>query len=921
MKEKLGVPYEGFASYSRGIAAECAVLIKNDNQFLPLQKDEKVAVFGRCQIEYYRSGTGSGGAVNVAYTTNLIDSLEARNHVIVDTTLVQAYRTWLEANPFDNGGGGWAMEPWSQKEMPLTDKQVQSARAKSDKALVVIGRTAGEDKDNLAAEGSYYLTEAEEAMLAAVTSRFDQVGVILNVSNIIDMSWAEKYPITSILYAWHGGMEGGNAVVDVILGDTTPSGKLPDTIARTVADYSSTPNHGGDKQNSYQEDIYVGYRYFETFAPEKVHYPFGYGLSYTTFAITDVSAQIVRDFEAGMGGKIQLQATVTNTGTVYTGREVVQIYVEAPQGKLGKAKKVLVAFAKTKALKPGESQSLEMTVDAYTLASYDECGKSGYASAYVLEAGNYIFHIGNSVRTEQQVPFQLYIKSTYVVEQLEQVMAPTQSFERMLPGEQRADGSYMLTYEAVPTSQVDNAVRISTRLPKTWDITGNQGIKLQDVKAGKHTMEAFVAQLTKEELAIIVRGEGMSHPDVTPGTASAFGGVTKELRDMGIPLMCTADGPSGIRMESGLKATQIPIGTALAASWDISSVEALYVMTGKELERNCIDFLLGPGLNIHRHPLNGRNFEYYSEDPLLTGLMASSAVKGIAKGGACGTLKHFACNSQETYRHDIDAVVSERAIREIYLRGFEIAVKQGGAKSIMTAYNPINGIWTASNYDLNTTVLRKEWGYTGFVMTDWWAKMNDPITGGVAARNNMKAMVQSQNDVYMVIGNYGAAINEYEDDLLAAVEKGTLTIGELQRCATNICRVALETQALERDFYLFGEPQFFEAKGEGVATAVYKESVCELATPDNATVTFESAVEGIVQVDVTYKSIAKELAQSTCNIFLNDELMTTIQIATTKGELKARKLSEIKLEKGTYTLRLECFDNWLKVESVILTQV
>ncbi|MGL4372908.1 MAG: glycoside hydrolase family 3 protein, partial [Turicibacter sp.] len=324
-------------------------------------------------------------------------------------------------------------------------------------------------------------------------------------------------------------------------------------------------------------------------------------------------------------------------------------------------------------------------------------------------------------------------------------------------------------------------------------------IKLQDVKKGLASLEDFVAQLSNEELATIVRGEGMSSPKVTPGTAAAFGGVSHPLLAYGIPVACAADGPSGIRMDSGHKATQVPIGTLLACSWNLELVEDLYTFEGRELVSNQIDTLLGPGINIHRHPLNGRNFEYFSEDPLITGRFAAAVTSGIKTGGSCATVKHFACNDQEAARVDVDSVVSERALREIHLKGFEMAVKDGGAVSIMTSYNPINGHWAASNYDLNTTILRGEWDYSGIVMTDWWAKMNHPMTAGAAGKEYTSYMVRAQNDLYMVVENNGAQSNVANDDTKEALANGSLTVGELQRCAMNICRFVMNALVFDRE--------------------------------------------------------------------------------------------------------------------------
>ena len=319
-------PIPELAQLSRRAAAEGAVLLKNDRHVLPLKSGDRVSIFGRIQINYYRSGTGSGGSVHVEYTTNLLDGLRNKPSITVNETLAKIYEDWIEENPFDNGGGGWAAEPWHQKEMLLTDEIVRQARSESDKAIIVIGRTAGEDKDNHPGPGSYQLTDEEKQMIQKVTEQFEDTIVILNVSNIIDMSWLEdesyKHPIAACIYAWQGGQEGGNAIADVLVGDVTPSGKLVDTIAYSIDDYPSTANYGNTDKNFYQEDIYVGYRYFETFKPESVHFEFGFGLSYTTFDINVLSTKTISLDNAQL---IEIDVKVTNTGN-YKGKEVVQVY-------------------------------------------------------------------------------------------------------------------------------------------------------------------------------------------------------------------------------------------------------------------------------------------------------------------------------------------------------------------------------------------------------------------------------------------------------------------------------------------------------------------------------------------------------------------------------------------------------------------
>lgn len=924
---QIGVPLEGFAEFSRTVAAEGAVLLKNEGQALPIRKDENVSVFGRIQVNYYRSGTGSGGSVHVAYTTNLLDGLRSKKGLTVNEELAAVYEKWIEENPFDDGGKVWAAEPWNQKEMPLTDEVVSQARSKSSKAIVVIGRTAGEDQDNVDAPGSYRLTEDEKAMLKQVTNHFEQTIVVLNVSNIMDMSWLndESYvhPIQSVIYSWHGGMEGGNAIADVLAGDVTPSGKLTDTIAYSIEDYPSTSNYGNEFKNLYQEDIYVGYRYFETFRPEKVQFEFGYGLSYTTFTTKAEDAKwISQDGE----NSIKVNVTVTNTGTTYAGKEVVQIYYEAPQGQLGKPAKSLVAFGKTNLLQPGESQRLTVSFPVDSMASYDDAGVTGHASAYVLEPGTYRLYVGTSVKNVEHVSIDgqdgYVVETIQLVEQLQEAMAPTEGFTRMKPGARKEDGSYELIYADVPTRQVSMAERIEQCLPQTLEQTGNQGYKLRDVKDGKVSLEAFIAQLSDQDLAAIVRGEGMSSPLVTSGTASAFGGVSDSLFNYGIPVACTADGPSGIRMDSGEKATQVSIGTLLAATWNAELVEELYVMEGQELLRNQVDALLGPGLNIRRSPMNGRNFEYFSEDPLISGVFAAACTKGIMKGGSNATLKHFACNNQEKHRSKVDAVVSERALREIYLKGFEIAVKEGGANSIMTSYNPINGHWAASNYDLNTTILRGEWGFQGIVMTDWWAIMNDGVEGGPADRKNTNWMVRAQNDLYMVVPNYGAEINGWDDNTIESLENGTLTRGELQRSAMNICEFIMNAPVFSRKHEIVENVASFQANA-----SLSSEQAQALA--DNAQVKPVVGEPVYMKVDeagqyriiVQIMSPEPELAQSACNVILNDQLMTTIQTNGTEGKWIRQKLVKVELEAGLYELKLDFTKPGLQIDWIEFKQV
>jgi len=801
----------GLADVAREVAAEGIVLLQNPSykkagqdvnqigKVLPINRSENVAVFGRIQAHYYKSGTGSGGAVRVSYVNGILEGIRNNPSINLNEDLAKVYADWIKLNPFNNGGGGWAAEPWSQAEMPLTQTIIDNAKAKSDTAVVIIGRTAGEDKDNTNNKGAYRLTDLEVDMLNRVYKDFGRVAIVLNVANVIDMAWAKDYPNAAIVYAWQGGMEGGSAVADVLTGDVTPSGKLSDTIAASLDDYPSTKYFGSNSQNAYYEDIYVGYRYFETFAPDKVLYPFGYGLSYTDFETKTNSVTIDKSKD-----EIAVNVTVRNTGKV-EGKEVVQVYYGAPQGQLGKAAKELAGFAKTAILKPGQTQDITITFDIKDMASYDDGGITGNKSAYVLEAGDYKIYVGNSVRSATASATTYKVDSLRVVEKLQEALAPTRDFDRLRPGTVKADGTFNIATEKTPLRTIDLAKRITDNLPKAVEQTPNKGYKLVDVYNKKVTLDEFIAQFTNQDLGAIILGEGMSSPKVTPGTASAFGGVTSALLNFGLPIDSAADGPSGIRMETstGL-ATSIPNGTMIACTWNLPIVEKLFDVLGQEMLLNNIDTLLGPGVNIHRNPLNGRNFEYFSEDPLLTGMMAVVQTRGLQKNGTAPTIKHFAANNQEQARHNANSLVSERALREIYLKGYEMAVKSSKARSIMTSYGPVNGTWAATNYDLNTTILRGEWGFDGIVMTDWWAKLSEDQGFYANSYNetNGKAMVRAQNDLYMVIPDGYAATHRNRGNAtfntISSLTSGNLTLGELQRSAKNIVKFLMQSPAFAR---------------------------------------------------------------------------------------------------------------------------
>ena len=877
---------KNYAQVARRAAAEGCVLLKNDEKVLPLKKGTKAAVFGIGAFYYYKGGLGSGGLVNTKYVVSILDALKESDCIEVDDGILEIYEKWIKENPFDEGNG-WGSVPWSQKEMPLSKEIISEAEKRNDTAIVIIGRTAGEDQDNKADAGSYYLTQAERELIKNVTDTFEKSIVLLNVGNIIDMKWTDEYKPSAVMYVWQGGQEGGNGVADVLMGRVNPCGKLTDTIAENIEDYPSQSCFGDLTRNEYKEDIYVGYRYFETFAKEKVLYPFGFGLSYTTFAVTAEAKE--KDVD-----NVTVTATVENTGKT-DGKEVVQVYVKAPQGVLGKPSRALVGFAKTGVLAPGAKETLTIDVTKESFASYDDSGATGHKSCYVLEEGGYEFYVGSDVRSAAFAG--AYEQPFKVVEILTEAMAPGEAFERMkaVPGE---DGTLKPGYEAAPLRTVDPIERMKENRMEPITYTGDKGYKLGDVLDKKVTMEEFVAQLSDEDLICIFRGEGMCSPKVTPGTAAAFGGLTPELQEFGIPAACCTDGPSGLRFDCGTRAFSMPNGTLLGCTFDLPLVEDLYEMAGREMRQNRVDALLGPGMNIHRNPLNGRNFEYISEDPYLTGWISAVQILGMEKSDVTGTIKHFCANNQESNRHHVDAVVSERALREIYLKGYEIAVKEGGARSIMSTYGPVNGIWTAGNYDLLTTILRGEWNYDGFVMTDWWAMSNRE--GYEATKTTHAPMVSAGNDVFMVCTDCS---DMGQDDVKEALENGEITRGDLQRNAMNVLHFILGTPSILRFLDRISEEEKEAQEQMGDNDFVAADLVTYEADPATGDVVIDASAwntkkgnsevcgvtiladkMGTYDIEIEMKSDLEDLAQLPVTVYIDNIVKTMISIRGTKGE-------------------------------------
>lgn len=771
----------------RQTAAEGAVLLENN--VLPYAEGTMISLFGRVQTDYFYTGYGSGGDVNAPYKVSLTQGLRNSPVLRLNEELADIYAKWCRSHPADHGD--WGTWPRSHPEMPVSKELAERAARVSDEAVVVLGRSSGEDRENELAEGSYYLSREERAMLDQVCAHFSHPVVLLNIGCLMDLSWIQEYGerLGAVMVVWQGGMESGNAAADLLSGRSTPCGKLTDTVGKSYDCYPSASSFGKKEYNPYVEDIYVGYRWFETFRQTDVLYPFGYGLSYTAFC-----TELLRAEEGAEGFRFTVR--IRNTGEKYAGRETVQIYLEKPCGRLGNPSRVLAAFSKTRVLAPGESTELTLLAARDCLASYDESGKTGIPSAYVTEKGIYRFYLGTDVRSAKEI--YTYTEDTdRVVCRLSQAAAPEVPFDIVTVHEK--EGRRSIVMETVQTRKYDLRSRILDNLPSSTEMTGDLGFTLKDVKEGRISMETFTAQLSLEELEAISRGAYvMNSPLGAKGNAGVLGGVLPSLQAKGVPPVTTTDGPSGIRLAA--PCSLLPIGTLLACTWDTGLVTEIYKETGREMKERGSDVLLAPGMNIHRNPLCGRNFEYYSEDPFLTGKIAAAAVKGIQSAGAAACPKHFACNNQEYCRNTNDSRVSERALREIYLKGFEICIREAKPQTLMTSYNKINGVWGHYNYELCTTILRNEWGFEGCVMTDWW--MQPSVSPEFPGLRDNAYRVRAQVDVLMPGSRPGEGdkTGQMPDGTLLETldEEDGITLGELQRTASNVLRFAMVSAAMDR---------------------------------------------------------------------------------------------------------------------------
>ena len=828
--------YKVAASVALQGAEEGIVLLKNNNKALPLSRGASVAFFGRMQKEYIHMGTGSGGRVHPTEKTDIFSSLVSLG-LSLDKEVEAFYNAYVAEHPYV-GHGQWS-HPASQEEPLLEEGFVSAASIRNETALYVITRTAGECRDLEAGRGEFALAETELANLRLLREKFSRLVILLNVCGIIEFAEINEVGADAILLLWQGGMMGGLAAAKALMGEVNPCGKLPDTIAFTCKDYPARENFGAPDRNIYREDIYVGYRYFDTFAPEKILYPFGYGLSYTDFDVK-FNSFVMED------GAAALAVTVTNIGEM-SGQEVVQCYVELPCGKLGKPVKVLVAFEKTKLLAPGESEELMMTFSYENFASYDDV-----SHAWVLERGKYHVLVGKERICLLVLP-KKQILSRHV-----SALAPVTPFDRLV------NKKGAPAYEPVPT-RIQKPEPAPTELPRV----PKDGMTLADVAEGKITVEELVSRLSDEDLIHIVRAEGMSSPKVTPGTAAAFVGITPSLKAMGLPTLCCTDGPSGIRMVSDANCICYPSATCLAATWNTDLVREMYELCGCELASYHVDILLGPGTNIHRDPLCGRNFEYFSEDPLLAGKMAAAVCNGLDDAGVSGAVKHFMANSQELNRHEEDSILSERAVREIYAKPFEICVKESGIRSVMTSYNRVNGRWAASNYDLTVRLLRNDFGFDGFVMTDWWAKVS--AEDGSACDTNLAAMVHAMNDIYMVTPD----ATTRDDNLPAALADGRLSRGELQKCAVNLINFAIDSLSYMAQKEGYGKRDLKEACVGAIP--LYTASV-----EDNHAKIYSGTAQKVI-LRVTFASETPALVQTNIGLNVNTKNVDAFIVGGTEG--------------------------------------
>ncbi|MCI7812219.1 MAG: glycoside hydrolase family 3 C-terminal domain-containing protein [Lachnospiraceae bacterium] len=821
------------AELSMNLATQGMVLLENKDQALPIAKEGNIAVFGAGAAGTIKGGTGSGD-VNQRYTVSVAEGFERAGYNVTTGDYIEAYKAHEEE--VLAASTSWWGRP-AVLDIDLEDAWVETAKQDTDTAIYVLARNSGEGSDRAAAEGDYYLNETEKANIVKLTENFEKVIVVLNVGGIIDTKFIDEIEgIDAVLLMSQAGMRGGDAVVKVLNGEVTPSGKLTDTWAVNYEDYPSSEtfstNDGNDKQEDYTDGIYVGYRYFDTFGVAPA-YEFGYGLSYTTF-------DTVVDSVTADADRVTVTATVTNTGDTYSGKEVVQVYFSAPDGTLEKPYQELAAFAKTDELAPGESQTLTITYLTTEMSAYSE-----EKAAYIMEPGDYVVRVGNSSRNTKAAAV-ITLDEEAITEQLSNQVVADKELEMLSKA-----GATPYTYEgeadeiaaaekialaAADIKTVNNAspyddesvTAYVSDTTETEYLAENLGYEptskyhgayeekveklegdfsqstLKDVYDGTITMEEFVSGLTVSQMADIVIGgnklpnangqsagaasanaDGVGEGAMVGAQANAVSGAAGEtagiyIESKKIPNIVLADGPAGLRItkeeerEDGTYyqfCTAWPIGTLLAQSWDTEVVRAMGAGVGEELKEYGVTLWLAPGLNIHRNPLCGRNFEYYSEDPYLVGAIGMAETAGIQSNAGIGvTIKHYAGNQQENSRTTENNTITERTFREINLKGFEMIVKGAKPMAIMTSYNLNNSVPAADDYDLCTDLARGEWGFDGLIMTDWGGGQSTPSIS-MHAGNDLIMPGSSVEDI-TIRGFCDQEPTFGEDDIYPAVTVG-----------------------------------------------------------------------------------------------------------------------------------------------------
>ena len=795
LKQELSEREKRHSALARRAAAEGIVLLKNEGM-LPLKTSDPIALFGSGAGKTVKGGIGSGD-VNNRNSISVYRGIKEAGAVVTNEDWIQDYdkrykearEEWKEKiledvrhvqNPFD----AYAANPFSLPD----GRRIQETDLKGAAAAVyVISRISGEGKDRRIEKGDYYLSSREREDILYLDRFHIPLILILNSGGPVELTdiLQETENIRAVLNISQPGQEGGHAVADILFGRAVPEGKLTATWARQYEDYPFSDTYSylnGDlEKEEYREGIYVGYRYFDSFGVKPL-FSFGYGLSYTSFGLAFRVLQTEKS-------SVQARVAVTNTGQSYAGREVVQVYVSFPQGRIEKESRRLAGFAKTDRLMPGESREVVVEIRQKQLAVFSEEWQ-----AWIVEAGTYGIWVGNSLDSAVLSAY-LTVPREVVLERTHRICPRKEPFEELCRdsfgnSESRAEEEKKKTipvYEFVPCSQPE--IQYVSPAEEQYSVEELIPLLYGNITAGASTLGSAGIRV--------------------PGSA---GETTESLEGKyDIRSLIMADGPAGLRLRQSYQVdretdsvhsagvlgslengfleseeiyenadtyyqycTAFPVGTALAQTWDTDLLCEFGRAVAEEMREFHIDLWLAPGMNIQRNPLCGRNFEYFSEDPLLTGVLASAVTRGVQEQTGCGvTVKHFACNNQEDNRMGVDSCVSERALREIYLRGFEIAVKESTPAAIMSSYNLINGVHAANSYDLCTVVARKEWGFEGVIMSDWNTTV--PEDGSIPWK-----CADAGNDIIMP-GN-----SDDDENIRQAYARGDLTEKKIRECAGRI---------------------------------------------------------------------------------------------------------------------------------------